>query len=105
MRVVTYVYDSTDADSYVEEVVERIGELGHPVDVIDVGSGPSTEDVRRKGVLRVKDAVRIGSLPDALFDDTGNLDFSAGALITEEPTGRRRLHVGEDALEAMTAAE
>jgi hypothetical protein len=59
------------------------------------------EDRRREAILTVKNAVRIGSLPDELYGEDGTPDFSAGVLITEAETGRRSMHVGREAVEAV----
>lgn len=105
MRVVSYVYDSTRAGPTVAATLDAIASREEAVDLIDVGTGGDREDVRREALLTVKSAVRVGSLPDALFDGDGRFDVSAGVLITEAPTGRRSLHVGREALKALGAEE
>jgi len=101
MRVRSYVYDSADADSHVEAVLDLIESREERVDRVDVAAAEDRADGRREAMLTVKSAVRIGSPPETLFDEDGRPDFSAGALITEEPTGRRSLHVGAEALEVL----
>lgn len=97
MRVLAYVYDSTDADAHVEAVLAAVRASDEPVDLVDVAGGAD----EREATLAVKRAVSIGSLPETLFDADGRPDFSPGALVTEAPTGRRSLHVGPAAVEAI----
>jgi hypothetical protein len=101
MRVLTYVYDSRNADPHVEEVLAALEGREESVDRIDVAAFEDRADAIRKATLAVKSGVGIGTTPDALFDQDGDPDFSPGALITEAETGRRRLHVGTDALDAL----
>jgi hypothetical protein len=101
MRVLTYVYDSGDADTHVEEVLTALEGREESVDRIDVAAYADREDAIREATLAVKSGVGIGTTPDTLFDQDGDPDFSPGALITEAETGRRRLHVGTDALDAL----
>jgi len=101
MRVVTYIYDSATPEDHVERVLARLDEREESVDRVDVDAGESRADGLREAMLTVRDAVRIGTSPDGIYDAEGNPDFSAGAMITEQPTGRRELHVGADALAAL----
>jgi hypothetical protein len=101
MRVRSYVYDSAERGSHVDAVLERVERREESVDCLDVAAAEDRAGARREAMLTVKSAVRIGSPPAALFDEDGRPDFSAGALITEEATGRRSLHVGTAALEAL----
>ncbi len=101
MRVLTYVYDSTDAATHVRDVLDRLDDREESVDRIDVAAYDDRGDAMREATLAVKSGVGIGTTPDALFDADGDPDFSPGALITEAETGRRRLHVGRDALTAL----
>jgi len=101
MRVVSYVYDSAKKRSHVLEVLRLLDEREEDPELIDVDAAKSREDGRRKAMLTVKNAVRIGSTPGELFDEEGKPDFSVGALITEADTGRRTLHIGTDAVEAL----
>ncbi|MFB6309239.1 MAG: hypothetical protein ABEH35_07915 [Haloarculaceae archaeon] len=96
MRVVSYVYDSDETPDHVRRVLEALDDRDESFDRVDV-----SEAGEREATLTVKQAVRIGSPPSELFDDDGQPDFSAGALITEAPTGRRSLHVGQAAIEAL----
>ncbi len=99
MRVLTFVYDSETTPRHVETILELLDGRDETPDRLDVAAG-NPADARREAMLVIKDAVRIGTVPDELFDD-GRPDFSPGALITEAETGRRRLHVGEEALTAI----
>lgn len=101
MRVRSYVYDSAERGPHVDAVLERVDGREESVDRLDVAAAQDRADARREAMLTVKSAVRIGSPPAALFDEDGRPDFSAGALIAEEATGRRSLYVGADALEAL----
>jgi hypothetical protein len=95
VRPETYVYDSRRADDTVERVRERLA-ARDDVTLIDAAADGGARDA----TIALKQAVRIGSPPDALYDD-GGLDFGPGALVTVEPTGRKGLHVGADALSAL----
>jgi len=97
MRVRSYVYDSADPASHVDAVLAELDAREEDAEVVDVSGGAT----RRDAMLTVKEAVRVGSPPDVLFDEDGRPDFSAGALVTEAETGRRTLHVGSDALAAL----
>ncbi|WP_128226053.1 hypothetical protein [Halobacteriaceae bacterium SHR40] len=101
MRVVSYVYDSKVLPTHVRETLTELSNCDDDPELIDVDGADSREDGRRNAMLTVKNAVRIGSTPGELFDDDGQPDFSVGALITEADTGRRTLHIGSDALDAL----
>lgn len=105
MRVTDFIYDSGATPPHVEAILDRLAERDDPVEVRDVGAADDREDAVREAILTVRGAVRVGKTPDALYDDEGNLDFSAGALITERETGRRTLHTGREALEALAPDE
>lgn len=105
MRVLAYVYDSADADAHVHAVLDRLQAREESVDLVDVAEAAEDSSGHREAVLTVKRAVRVGSLPEDLFDARGRPDFSAGALVTEAPTGRRSLHVGPAAAEALRTAD
>lgn len=96
MRVLSYVYDSAEMAPHVDAVIDELAAREGDVEFVD-----EAEAGTREAMLTVKEAVRIGSPPDALFDEDGRPDFSTGALVTEAETGRRTLHVGEDALAAL----
>jgi hypothetical protein len=100
MRVVSYVYDSRALPTHVRECLSELSDRDDEPELIDVDGAETREDGRRTAMLTVKNAVRIGSTPEELFDD-GQPDFSVGALITEADTGRRTLHIGSDALDAL----
>jgi hypothetical protein len=103
MRAITYVYDSGTLDPHVRAVLDRLDDREESVDRIDVAAFADRADAMREATLAVKSGVGIGSTPEALFDGDGNPDFSPGALVTEADTGRRQLHVGADALDALAA--
>jgi hypothetical protein len=101
MRVLTYIYNSATAPAHVESVLEDLADRPESVEHIDVAAFEDRESGIREAMLELRNAVRIGDNPDEIYDDSGAPDFSVGALITEAPTGRRTLHVGADALEAL----
>ena len=103
MRVTAYFYDSETAEPHVEAVLDRIEARGeaNTAELYDLAAAEDRDAARREVMLRVRDAVRIGTNPEGIYDENGDPDFSAGALITEEPTGRRSLHVGQEALAAL----
>jgi hypothetical protein len=103
MKVHAFVYDSAAAPAHVETVRQRLQSRDEEVKLVDVADGDRA-DQRRTAILTVKNAVRIGSLPDELFDESGTPEFAAGVLITEAETGRRSMHVGSDALDALQGA-
>lgn len=100
MRAVSYVYDSKAIPTHVRQCLAELERREEDPELIDVDAEDSREDGRRNAMLTVKNAVRIGSPPDELFAD-GQPDFTVGALITEADTGRRTLHIGSDALDAL----
>lgn len=105
MLVRHYIYNSETGDAHVDVVLDRIAEREESVELHDVAAADDRRDGLRDATLTLRNAVRIGKNPEEVYDADGNPDFSAGVLITEEPTGRRHLHIGEDALEALEAAE
>jgi len=105
MRVLSYVYDSADPEPHVERVLDLLAAReDDDIEHIDLGAASDRDDARREAVMAAKGAVRIGSLPSELFDEEGRPDLSTGALVTEAETGRRTLHVGEEALAALREA-
>lgn len=101
MRVRTYIYDSASAPDYVDRVRERLAARDEEVDAIDVAAADDRTDAVREAMFAIRESVRIGTAPDEIYDDSGEPDFAAGVLITADPTGRRSIHVGRDALEAL----
>lgn len=101
MRVTSYVYDSSDAGHHVNAVLDVLESREEEITLLDVAMADVGDDTHREAMLTIKNAVRIGSPPETLFDETGHPNFSPGALITEEATGRRSLHTGTDALETL----
>ena len=101
MRVLAFVYDSADRTEHVESVLERLEGRDEEIEHVDIAAAETEADGQREAMLTVKDAVGIGTPPDELYGQDGTPDLSVGALITEEPTGRRSLHVGEQALDTL----
>jgi hypothetical protein len=101
VRVLRYIYDSATADPAVERVLDRLEAREEAVERVDLATADDPADARREALLAVGEATRIGRKPSGLYAADGTPDFSAGALITEEPTGRRDLHVGREALAAL----
>jgi hypothetical protein len=101
MRVVEFLYDSERADETGQRVAALVDER-ESVSVTDLGRADDRADARRRAMLAVGEATRIGGKPDAIFDDDGNPDFGAGAVITEAADGRRDLYVGSEAVDALT---
>lgn len=97
MRIASYIYDSADADDHIDLVLDLL-EPHEEVELLDIALAKDREAARREAMLTVKSAVRVGTAPAELFDENGQPDFSAGALIAEKSTGRRSLHVGKEAL-------
>jgi hypothetical protein len=104
MRVVTYIYDSAQQPDHVEQVLDLLGERDESIELLDVAAG-KREERTRDALLTIRSAVRIGGTPDEIYDEDGTPDVSTGALITEAPTGRRTLSLGQEALETLTTAE
>jgi hypothetical protein len=102
MRVVEFLFDSAAATETGRQVARLVDDRLETVETIDIGGAESRADARREAMLSVGSATRIGGKPDALFDDDGDPDFSAGAVVIEEETGRRDLYVGEEAVDVLT---
>lgn len=105
MRVRTYIYDSAAAPDHVDRVRERLAARDEEIESLDVAGADDRSDAVREAMFAVRESVRIGTAPDEIYDESGEPDFSAGVLITAEPTGRRNVHVGRDALEALADDE
>lgn len=101
MHVSTYIYDSETADDHVARVLERLEDRDETVEHIDLGAAADRDSARREAMLAIGQATRVGGKPSGVFDEDGNPDFSAGAMITEESTGRRELHIGPEAVEVL----
>lgn len=101
MLVRHYIYNSESGDAHVATVLDRIAEREESVELHDVAAADDRRDGLRDAMLTLRNAVRIGRNPDEIYDADGDPDFSAGVLVTEESTGRRHLHIGRDALEAL----
>lgn len=101
MRILSYVYDSSKVTPQVVKTLNLIETSEEEVNVLDIATANDPEAARREAMLTVKEAVRVGSVPGQLFDENGEPDFSRGALVSEESTGRRSLHVGAEALKLL----
>ena len=101
MHVQTYIYDAESAADHVDRVRERLRERDEEVEFLDVAAADDRTDAVREAMFAIRESIRIGTAPDAVYDEHGAPDFSAGVLITQAPTGRRSVHVGRDALEAL----
>ncbi|WP_436903710.1 hypothetical protein [Halovenus halobia] len=101
MRVLSYVYDAADPADHVAQVLDELASREEEVEYVDIDAAETRADGRRTAMLTVKNGVGIGTPPDELYGDDGQPDLTVGALITEEETGRRSLHVGPAALEAL----
>jgi len=101
MQVLAFVYDSSESSEHVESVLDRLDGRDEEINYVDIAAAETESDGQREGMLTVKNAVGIGTPPDELYGDDGTPDLSVGALITEEPTGRRSLHLGAAAVTAL----
>jgi hypothetical protein len=101
MRVLAFVYDSSESVDHVETVLSRLADHDEEINYVDVAAAETDADGQREAMLTVKNGVGIGTPPEELYGADGQPDFSVGALITEQPTGRRSLHVGEEARDAL----
>lgn len=90
--------------SHVSKVLSLLEDRSEPVDTLDIAVIEDTQVAHREAILTIKQAIRIGSVPEELFDDDGDPDFSPGVLIAERSTGRRSLHIGGEALEVLQEA-
>lgn len=101
MRAREYIYDSDTAGPHVDAVLDRLDERDESVEYVDVAAADDRRDGLREAMLTLRESIRIGSNPDEIYDEDGNPDFSTGVLVTEAETGRRSLHVGEEALDVL----
>ncbi len=99
MRVLAYLYDGERADDTVRAVLDALDAREEAAERIDAAAGP---DAEREATLWVKETTRIGASPEELYREEGGMRFAAGVLITEADTGRRSMHVGEDALNELS---
>ncbi|WP_121742008.1 hypothetical protein [Natronorubrum halophilum] len=105
MRVRSYIYNGDTAPDHVETVLERLAARDEDLEYRNIAAADDRADAVREAMFSVRESVRIGTNPEAIYDDNGTPDFSAGVLITQEPTGRRNLYVGREALEALSDGE
>jgi len=100
MRVRAFIYNSGVAAEHAERVRALLADREETVDFHDVGSGDA-DDARREAMLTLRESMRIGENPDGIYGEDGTPDFATGVLITENDIGRREVHVGRDALDAL----
>lgn len=100
-----YIYNSETGDAHVEAVLDRLADREESIELHDVAAAEQRQDGLRDATLTLRNAVRIGRNPEKIYDADGHPDFSAGVLVTEESTGRRRLHIGEEALAVLEGDE
>lgn len=105
MRVLTYIYNSETTDDRVAWVLEQLDDREETIEYTDIGASDDPDGARREAMLAIGQATRVGKKPSGVFDDDGNPDFSAGAMITEEATGRRALHIGADSVKVLQSEE
>jgi len=102
MRVRSYIYNSGVAPDHVERVLDSLADRPEDVERLDVDAA-DTE--RREAMLTLRESMRIGENPEGIYGEDGTPDFAAGVLITENEVGRRTVHVGSDALDALREDE
>ena len=102
MRVREYIYDSASPADHVHEVLDLLAARDESVEHTDVAAAEDRSDGINRAMLSLRESIRIGSNPPEIYDEDGAPNFSAGVLVTEADTGRRTIHVGEDALDALT---
>lgn len=100
MRVRAYLYNSAVSADHVQTVLDHLASRDDP-ELVDVAEG---DDARRQAMLTLRESIRIGDNPDAIYDDEGTPDFAPGVLVTEDETGRRHLHVGSEAVATLEDA-
>lgn len=105
MRVRSYIYNSGAAPDHVERVLELLDDREEGVERQDVGAAADADDARREAMLTLRESMRIGENPAGIYGEDGTPDFATGVLITENEVGRRAVHVGTDALDALREAE
>jgi hypothetical protein len=101
VRVLTFIHDSRSPTDTAECALALLEAREERIEYNDVGAADEETGALREAMLTIGEATRIGPKPDGVFDDEGNPDVSAGVLLTEKPTGRRELHVGAAAVEAL----
>lgn len=97
MRVREYIYNSETTPAHVEATLDALADRDDAT-LLDVADG---EGALREAMLTLRESVRIGENPDAIYDADGDPDFVTGVLVTEDDTGRRHLHVGPEAVDAL----
>lgn len=97
MDVLAFIYNSDRTNAAVDQALPRLKDREESIEYIDTGS----DDSEREAMLIVGESTRVGSKPEEIFDDAGNPDFSMGVLITEQETGRRDIHIGDEMLEVL----
>jgi hypothetical protein len=102
MRVRSYIYNAGAAAERVERVLELLADREGPVELLDLAA-EDTE--RREAMLTLRESMRIGENPEGIYGADGTPDFAAGVLITETEVGRREIHVGANAVDALREAD
>ena len=102
MRVRSFIYNSVATDESVERVLDLLAERPEDVEFYDVGADDAG-DARREAMLTLRESMRIGENPEGIYGEDGTPEFATGVLITENEVGRRSIHVGSDALDALAA--
>jgi len=100
MRVRAFIHNSGAATEQAARVRELLAEREESVEFHDLGTGDA-EGTRREAMLTLRESMRIGENPAGIYGEDGTPDFAAGVLITENEVGRREIHVGSDAVDAL----
>jgi|GEM_PF-1722501 len=104
MRVRAFIHNSGAATAQTERVRELLADREETVEFYDLGTGDA-EDARREAMLTLRESMRIGENPEGIYGEDGTPDFAAGVLITENDIGRREIHVGSDAVDALRESD
>ncbi|MEF8851892.1 MAG: hypothetical protein V5A28_05675 [Haloarculaceae archaeon] len=100
MRVRSYIYNSGATTEHVERVLDLLAGRPEAVELLDLA-----ETERREAMLTLRESMRIGENPEGIYGADGTPDFATGVLITENEVGRREVHVGTDAVDALREAD
>lgn len=102
MRVRSYIYNSGVERARVERVLDLLADRPEAAELLDIGA-EDTE--RREAMLTLRESMRIGQNPEGIYGEDGTPDFATGVLITENEVGRREIHVGSEAVDALREAD
>jgi hypothetical protein len=105
MRVRAFIYNSGAAAEHAERVRELLDGREESVELQDLGEADDPDGARREAMLTLRESMRIGENPDGIYGEDGTPEFATGVLITENDIGRREIHVGRDALDALREDE